>query len=205
MQSLYTIGYSTHEIDYFIELLKTHKIDSIVDVRSSPYSGRNPEFNKSDLKLTLKNNNIHYIFMGPELGARRIEGRLYSDGIVDFEKVRKDATFLKGIKRVTDGLDKGHRIALMCSEKKPIECHRTILVSRQFSINHVEVKHILADGSIISHNEIDDELIFKYFDNYNQLSLFGEFNSKDDYLKESYRKQNRIVGYKIDEGDEDAE
>lgn len=201
MKTIYTIGYSNHTFDDFLNLLKKYGITAIVDVRSSPYSQRNPDFSKEILKKKLLKEGIHYIFMGPELGARRTETNVYTNSVVDFEKVRKSDRFLTGISRVIDGVEKGHIIAIMCSEKNPIECHRTVLVARHLSLANYNIDHILADGAIINQSQIDEELLNKYFENYNQISLFGGADNKESCIVESYRKQNRIVGYELKDDD----
>lgn len=48
--NLYTIGHSTHTTEKFIELLIMHSINTVCDVRSSPYSKFNPQFNSELLK-----------------------------------------------------------------------------------------------------------------------------------------------------------
>jgi hypothetical protein len=61
--------------------------------------------------------------MPEEFGARQNDKTLYTNGYVDFEKVKKSKHFNDGIKRIEDGLTKGYRISLMCSENKPYDCH----------------------------------------------------------------------------------
>ena len=70
--------------------------------------------------------------MGEEFGARRSDTALYdSSGVLDFIKVIKSSLFQSGFKRVKTGLDKGFNIAFMCTEKDPIDCHRSILVKQR--------------------------------------------------------------------------
>ncbi len=68
--SLFTIGYSSLDIESFISQLIKHKITALADVRSFPYSKYKPEFNENNLKNSLSNFNIKYVFLGKELGAR---------------------------------------------------------------------------------------------------------------------------------------
>lgn len=198
---IYTIGHSRHNIDNFIELLKRNDINCICDVRSMPYSKFAEQFNQNNLKDELKKNNIEYLFFGDEFGARRKEPDLYTNGKVDFEKVAHDAKFINGIKRIEKGIRKGYKIALMCAEKDPIECHRTILVARNLDLNGFEVNHILDDGSIINQKEIDQRLLKKHFPKRNQISIFNE-NETIDYLKEAYKIANQSIGFK-EEGEEE--
>jgi uncharacterized protein (DUF488 family) len=130
MSQIFTIGHSTDTIETFIEYLKRHQIDTVVDVRSIPYSRFASQFNKEDLSASLKEKNIFYIPMGNNLGGRYTERELlFEDGKVDFSKVVLTDRFQEGIYRVETGIKKGYKIVLMCSEKNPIECHRFSLIS----------------------------------------------------------------------------
>ena len=127
--AVYTIGHSTHPIERFIELLKMHSITAICDVRSAPYSRMNPQFNREPLRDTLKEAGIAYVFLGEELGARSKDLSCYRNGKVDYELLARTELFHSGLERVREGA-RTHRIALMCAEKDPLDCHRTILVAR---------------------------------------------------------------------------
>ncbi|MEW6622206.1 MAG: DUF488 domain-containing protein [Bacillota bacterium] len=114
MLKLYTIGHSVHSVDRFIELLNNYHINCVIDVRSTPYSKFAPQYNISEIRKVLKNNQKYYIFMGEEFGARRSETLLYdSSGFLDFERVIKSNLFQSGVKRVKNGLNKGFTIAFI--------------------------------------------------------------------------------------------
>jgi uncharacterized protein (DUF488 family) len=125
---LYTIGHSTHSLEKFIALLKQQGITALCDVRSKPYSCMNPQFNRENLKRSLRENGIAYIFLGKELGARSEDPSYYVCGKVQYDRLARSALFQKGIIRVRSGM-RDFRLALMCAEKDPLECHRTILES----------------------------------------------------------------------------
>lgn len=198
---VYTVGHSNHPIEEFLKLLVKHNINCICDVRSMPYSRFTEQYNRENIKEYLSEHNIKYLFFGEEFGARREEKSLLTDGMVDFEKVAKNEKFIKGINRIEKGLEKGYRIALMCTEKEPIECHRTILVSRNLFLKGMVILHILSDGTAVYHEKIEEELVEKYFPNRNQLSIF-DMNESIDYLKEAYKKANSDIGYRKEEDDE---
>ena len=198
---VYTVGHSNHPIEEFLKLLVKHNINCICDVRSMPYSRFTEQYNRENIKEYLSEHNIKYLFFGEEFGARREEKSLLTDGMVDFEKVAKNEKFIKGIERIEKGLDKGYRIALMCTEKEPIECHRTILVSRNLFLKGMVILHILSDGTAVYHEKIEEELVEKYFPNRNQLSIF-DMNETIDYLKEAYKKANNDIGYRKEDDDE---
>ncbi|MGU9962871.1 MAG: DUF488 family protein [Candidatus Halichondribacter symbioticus] len=156
---IYTIGHSTHQIAYFLELLKTHQIDVIVDVRSVPYSRFNPQFSKAPFSSSLRANNIKYVFMGDEFGARCPDESCYIDGRVQYDLLANTKAFKSGINRIKLGLGHNYKMALMCAEKDPLECHRTVLVARNLEKEGFEVVHILADGATETHNETTARLL----------------------------------------------
>ena len=196
----YTVGHSTYEIDEFIKLITSNKVDCIVDVRSQPYSKFVPQYNREKFKIELLKHEIKYIFMGNLLGARWTDEHLLMDsGIVDFEKVIETRDFKYGIFRLLDGIKKGYTIAIMCSEKEPSECHRFSLVSRELNQQEVEVHHILSNGSTISDVELMRNLIEKSSYEIGQIDLFGNLNSVSDIALEIYRDLNLKIGYKEDE------
>ena len=163
---VYTIGHSTHSIEEFISLLSRYNIDCVVGVRSVPFSRYAPQFNEDQLKAALGNAGIRYIQMGKEFGARRENRELYrEDGKLDFEKTADDSVFRQGVERIRTGISKGFRIALMCTEKHPIDCHRAIMVGRGFELDGVNVKHILADGTLLAQEELNGELVKSAHDN----------------------------------------
>jgi uncharacterized protein (DUF488 family) len=192
---VYTIGHSNHPIEEFIKLLNHYSINCVCDVRSTPYSRYAEQYNREYLKEVLESKNIMYLYFGDEFGARRNEKSLLTDGVVDFNKVAKDDKFICGITRVKKGIQKDYRIVLMCTEKEPLECHRTILVSRNLETSGISVAHILANGSVKSHKIIEEELVKKYFPDANQISLFNTRELMDN-LAESYRRANLEIGYR---------
>ncbi|WP_047396498.1 DUF488 family protein [Cetobacterium sp. ZOR0034] len=192
----YTIGYSGIKIERFIEILKERNINCVIDVRSTPYSKYVPEYNKEELKKSLKKNNIVYSNFNKEFGARRTEDEVYSeDEIVDFEKTLKLDIFNDGVKRLKIGYEKGYNIVLMCSEKNPLDCHRFSMVSKGLNNKRFKIIHILEDNKEISNENLEEEMVAKFFPNYMQINLFEKSRSYSELLKDAYRKTNEIVGY----------
>ena len=188
MDKIFTIGHSTHTIDKFISMLKQHNVNTIVDVRSVPYSRFNSQYNQEGLKAKLKENGICYVFMGQELGARyEDESLLFEDGKVDFKKVQNTENFLKGVERLKKGIQKGYSISLMCSEKNPIECHRFGLVSEYLSKNDFEIAHI-TPNEVITQKDLELKLMEKY-------KLGGLFANSKESLVEAYKLLNQDVAY----------
>jgi uncharacterized protein (DUF488 family) len=149
---VYTIGHSNHPIERFLALLQQHEITAIADVRSTPYSRRNPQFNSKSLAAALEARSIAYVSLGKELGARSEDPSCYEDGRVQYRRLAQTPLFNLGIERVMTGTER-YRIALMCAEKEPLDCHRTLLVSRALETKGAAIIHILADGSTETHHE----------------------------------------------------
>ena len=147
LNKIYTVGHSNHPIEKFLELLTTNEITAIADVRSKPFSRRYPQFNKDRLAAALAQHDIAYVFLGRELGARSEDPACYEDGKVRYPRLAATAAFKAGIERVLTGAQR-YRLALMCAEKEPLDCHRTLLVSRALSELGISIAHILADGSV---------------------------------------------------------
>ena len=184
-----TIGHSNHPIEKFLELLEAHGVSAVADVRSSPYSRYTPQFNRETLEVALKRAGIEYVFLGKELGARSSDPACYSNGRVQYGQLAKTELFQAGIQRVIQGAEK-HRVALMCAEKEPLDCHRTLLVSKELARCGVAVSHILADGRVESHEGTMERLM-------EQEGLGGAdlFRSREDKLCEACARQEERIAY----------
>jgi len=189
MTTIYTIGHSTHPIERFVELLQEHGITAVVDVRSAPYSRFNPQFNREPLAAELKQGEIRYVFLGKELGARSDDPSCYRGGKVQYDLLAKTDVFRKGLDRVMRGAQE-HRIALMCAEKDPLDCHRTILVARHLIQHGFSVKHILPDGSVENHEEMLDRLLATH-----DMGTPDFFRSREDAIREAYAKRAEEIAY----------
>ncbi|MFA5422699.1 MAG: DUF488 domain-containing protein [Phycisphaerae bacterium] len=183
--TIYTIGHSNHPAEHFIELLKEHKIELVIDVRSSPHSRYCPQFNKNALAQTLQLAGIEYKFLGSELGGRPDDSALFTDNKVDFALLAQQPAFLAAIEDVIK-LSAEKKVALMCSEKDPLKCHRTILISRHLKNEDVNVLHILSDASLISQADIEQSLIELH-------KLNDMYNSRDDILNLAYDLQTKRI------------
>jgi len=199
LKTVYTIGHSTHPVDVFTGLLKEHEISAVADVRSSPYSKFNPQYNQPELKAALKATGIQYVFLGAELGARSDDPKCYLDGKVQFDRLAETALFRRGIERIATGAEK-HRIALMCAEKDPLECHRTILVARQLKAADISVTHILADGKTETHDALEDRMIAMF-----EMDNGDLFLSADEIKEEAYRLQGDAIAYSMTDRKDDAD
>jgi uncharacterized protein (DUF488 family) len=184
-----TIGHSTHSWERFLSLLRSANVTAIADVRTSPYSRLYPHFNREDLRHELRLDGISYVFLGKELGGRPSERRFYCEGVADYEKMAQSSEFYRGLDRVAEGAKK-YRIALMCSERDPLDCHRCLLVARALADRGLRVSHILDNGGSVSQNEIEEKL----------LKLSGGNNEDffvphEERLAAAYRQRARKVAF----------
>ena len=76
---LWTIGHSNHPLEAFLDLLTRHRIEVLVDVRSSPYSRYASQFNREALRQPLHDRAVQYLFLGDLLGGRVEDDRFYDD------------------------------------------------------------------------------------------------------------------------------
>ena len=194
MGMVFTVGHSTHSLEHFMGLLKQHDVAAIADVRSKPYSRMNPQFNRDDLKKTLGERGISYVFLGKELGARSEDKACYHAGKVQYGLLARTELFSRGLERVQEGARK-YRIALMCAEKDPLECHRTILVARHLSALGLEVQHIHGDGRLESHADVMSRLVRQL-----HLPERDMFRARDEIVAEAYRLQEERIAYSFSEG-----
>jgi uncharacterized protein (DUF488 family) len=187
---IYTVGHSNHSIERFLGLLQPHGITAVADVRSTPYSRFNPQFRREKLQTSLAGVGIHYVFLGEELGARSQDPACYdADGRVSYARLARTDLFRRGIERLQTGMAQ-HRISLMCAEREPLECHRTILVTRELVRNGVPVTHILADGSLEPHEHAMQRLAQSL-----QLTDTDLFSDPADLIEQAYDSQAARIAY----------
>ncbi len=199
---LFTIGHSNHTIEGFISLLQQHGVTALVDVRSHPYSRFLSHFKRKELQEALSTEKIDYLFLGQELGARPNNPHCYVMGKAVYEKIAATETFQKGIQKVLKKLEK-HRIALMCAEKDPLTCHRAILVCQHLRHSNLQINHILKDGDLESHFDLEDRMLKKHGFIVKgqpiQLSLFdnelSKLPSREECLEKVYKLQGDEIAY----------
>lgn len=197
MKTIYTIGYSTYDINTFISTLKNNNIAAIADVRSSPYSKFKPEFNREFLAEVLKKNRLYYVFLGDELGARSKDNSCYIDGRADHQLISQSVLYKKGIERILKGLE-NYTIALMCAEADPITCHRNILICRTLKKNNIEIKHILSEGKVENNSFTEERLLHEY-----SLEKNDMFMTYDEALNIAYDKRSFHIAFRTGEIDND--
>lgn len=197
---IYTIGYTTFDIENFIKELKDQGITCVVDVRSLPRSSYYKDFDSDILENRLSNEGILYRNYAFEFGARQEDNSLYPNGYLDFEMFSKTDNFKQGVKKLENGIKLNQTFALMCAEKDPYNCHRCMMVARFLQDYGFEIIHIVGHNQFVTQKEIENRLINEYYPNRNQLSLFAEDNlSDEECLLCAYRKKNKDIGFKLED------
>ncbi len=191
---VFTIGHSNHSPATFTELLLLHGIEEVADVRSSPYSRYAAQFNHRELGLMLERageTGIGYAFLGGELGGRPADRSCYdAGGRVRYDRLANTDLFDDGIRRVMRGADE-RRIALMCTEKEPLDCHRALLVARTLTERGVAVTHILADGGLEDHDDTMNRLMDAL-----KLPRDGDlFRSRDEVIADALARQSKRIAF----------
>jgi uncharacterized protein (DUF488 family) len=184
---LFTIGHSSHDFATFLGLLRQHEIQVVADVRSRPFS-RFPWFSRPELEKALKENGIRYVFLGLELGARRDERECYVGPRADYDLISLTPAFRSGMERLKTGVQY-YRIALMCSEREPLDCHRTVLVCRHAK-PFAEISHIHADGHLETHEEAEIRMMSRYGAREGDMFL-----SKIELLNAAYKRRGEEINY----------
>lgn len=184
-----TIGHSSHSYERFLSLLQSASVTAVADVRSVPYSRHFPQFNSATLKQSLRSDGIAYSFLGHELGGRPRGPELFCDGVADYEAVARTAVFKAGLARVVEG-SRSFRIALMCSEQDPADCHRCLLIARALHGTDTAAAHIMSDATVLGHAAFEQRL----------LQMAGRaaedmFLSPTARLALAYRERARKVSY----------
>ena len=145
MHTIYTIGHSTHTIEQFIELLKAHGIEELVDVRTIPRSRHNPQFGREDLAASLQQAGIAYTHLGKLGGLRHASKDSVNLGWQNtsfrgFADYMATPEFTSGLDELKS-LAEQKTVAIMCAEAVPWRCHRS-LISDALTIQGWQVLHI---------------------------------------------------------------
>lgn len=120
----------------------------------------------------------------------------YKNGQVQYDCLSNLDTFKDGLARLQNGL-KNHCIALMCSEKDPIMCHRMILICRHLKSENLQIYHILEDGKLESNREAERRLMKLL--KIPELSLFEK---PEELIKSAYDKQGEKIAFKTENSED---
>lgn len=199
---IFAIGHSNYTFEVLVSMLKKYDINCVVDIRGVPYSRYNVQFNKEKLEVDIKAQGFTYIYMGREFGIKRETKESYINNLyADFEKVKYEKSFVSGLERLKKGCEMGYRIVLLGAMQEPIRCHRGILLGRALSEIGFDVKYILHEGGLATQDDIEEDLLNKYFSDRNQLSidnLLGIAKSREEMIKEAYKLANKEIGIRAE-------
>jgi uncharacterized protein (DUF488 family) len=187
--TLFTVGHSDHDLTTFLSLLARHGITEIADVRSQPYSRFHPQFNREPLAEQLDRSKINYVFLGRELGARRTERESYQNRQARYDLIRRLPAFAEGLDRIRRDLV-SHRVALLCAEKDPITCHRTVLICRELRRDPIQIEHILDNGEIETNHQAETRLIEEA-----GLPATHLFYDRSQLVEQAYDLQSERIAY----------
>lgn len=180
--TIWTIGHSNHTFERFLELLHSERVEVVVDVRSYPYSRVAPQFNRENLQAALPETGARYVFLGEALGGRPSREDHYDrQGHARYDLMASEPEFRNAINRLLHGCQQ-YRIALLCSEGQPRDCHRRLLVGKMLTDNGVQLRHILADGAVCQEKEVR-------LSTDGQESLFGEETAWRSTQSVSHRRR----------------
>lgn len=193
---LYTIGHSNRSVEEFVTALHRHGVDAIADVRSQPSSQRFPQFSRNALSVALRDAGIAYVHLGDELGARRNEPECYVGGQVQYEIAARTPAFRRGIERIVKGSER-YTIALMCAERDPLACHRTILVCRHLWQYGFNISHILDEQNLEPHHDAELRLCREEKINPDQSGLF---TSVGNPLAQAFAQRGAKIAYQEEAG-----
>jgi uncharacterized protein (DUF488 family) len=195
---VYTIGHSNGTAEHLLAMLDQHGITAIADVRSQPYSRFNPQFNREALASALKNSGRDYVFLGQELGARSEDRSCYREGRAQYALIAQTPLFERGIERLLAGVER-FRVAILCAEKEPLGCHRSILIARYLHERGIGVRHILEDGSLEDHDDLLLRLLALHGMQENNL-----FQTRDELIAVAYEKQAEQIEFSANEASQPA-
>jgi len=166
--TVWTVGHSNHEFEHLMKLLEGERIEFLIDVRSYPYSRYSPHFNRESLEAGVARHGVRYLFLGEQLGGRPSRKEHYdAHGHALYGPMSEQQPFRDAVERVIAGASR-YRLALLCSEADPRDCHRRLLVGKVLADQGLALAHILPDGSI--HSEAAVALEGEHA----QASLLGE-------------------------------
>lgn len=158
--TLYSIGLGHKTAEELLNELHSFSIQFLIDVRSSPYSKWAPQFNRGVVEQLFKDTDIRYVYMGDCIGGRPINDDCYDeDGFIDYKKMAEMPEFKKGLQRLIDANAGRYKVAVMCSESDPLQCHRSKLIGRELLSGHnIEMNHIIAPDKIESETDVIKKL-----------------------------------------------
>jgi uncharacterized protein (DUF488 family) len=183
MRRLYTIGHSNHPLETFLALLRQHDVSAVIDVRAAPYSRFNPQYAYHAIRSSLAAAGLRYVYLGRELGSRRAQAQSQGGVGLSYDRIAGSETFKAGLAALKRIMAKEQAV-LMCAEKEPTACHRTLLVARHLRAADLSIHHIRADGSLEDHQDLERRLVEMH-----RLPVQNLFGGFDNPVERAYALQ----------------
>jgi uncharacterized protein (DUF488 family) len=201
---LYSIGHSNHALAGLLQMLQQAGVTAVADVRSQPFSRRQPHFNRPELERELERVEIAYAFLGRHLGGRPQRRELYDgQGRVDYERVRATADFQQGLDLLCRALEQ-FTVAMLCSEEDPLDCHRGLMIAPSLVQRGMMPAHIRSNGTLESTAEFETRLLRETGVGSGMTdglfsAMIGE-EERADLLAEAYRRQAQRKAFLLQPG-----
>ncbi len=145
-QVVMTIGHSNRALETFLQLLQSHGVKRVMDVRTVPRSRHNPQFNRDTLPADLRAAGILYRHMPGLGGLRRARrdspnGGWHSPSFRGFADYMQTEEFDASLRTLVK-MARQKPLVLMCAEAVPWRCHRS-LIADALLVRGLQVEHIL--------------------------------------------------------------
>lgn len=182
---LYTIGYCRFSPEEMLAIFNESQIKAVIDVRATPYSRAFPMYNREAIKKFFNGNGLYYLSFATEFGGRLTPEKDSVGSAERYDYLRNSQDFKKGCERLHEGLMK-FNVCLMCAQKDPITCHRSILISHNYRLLYPETRifHISPEG-LETQKDLDARVLKKFLKKTDPLLN----PSTESQLDEAYRLQ----------------
>ncbi len=147
---IYTIGHSHIPMARFTELLRLHRVETLIDARSQPHSRFAPQFNRNTLHRSVEQAGIAYRYLGDKLGGRPKDPQYHlPNGKIDYRRLAQARFYREGLQELQREAEPA-LAAVLCAEADFRKCHRYWLITRSLVGEGVEVQHILHSGELVA-------------------------------------------------------
>jgi uncharacterized protein (DUF488 family) len=151
---IYTVGHSNHPLGTFLQLLTTHGLGLVADVRTVPRSRHNPQYDGDALAASLAGAGIAHRHL-PDLGGLRHARKDSPNTGWENASFRGFADYMQ-----TEGFERGlaelialareRKVAVMCAEAVPWRCHRS-LIADALLVRGIAVMHVMSRTALKKH------------------------------------------------------
>lgn len=152
-ETIYTIGHGRAAFSEVERLLDAVGVSTLVDVRSSPFSRRAPDFTRPRLEEACAAAGIGYRYLGRHLGGKPTDpGVLTPEGDPDPTRITATPGFAADLGLLVELAQDGP-IAILCSEEDPAHCHRATMIAPALVARGMRVAHLRHDGTTQPHQD----------------------------------------------------